>query len=405
VQAPPDEEITRVDLNISPEVERLREDLRAFFTQHLPADLRRKTSNGEKVSKEDHQAWQRTLASRGWLAPSWPKQWGGPGWGPLERFIYDEESALAGAPRANIPAIDLLGPVLIEFGTEEQKRKYLPPILSSEDWWCQGFSESQAGSDLASLQMRAVRDGDHYIVNGTKLWTSWAHLANRIFCLVRTSVEPQKQAGISFLLIDMDQPGVTVTPIITLGGMHAVNEVRIENVRVPVAHLVGREGDAWKITTFLLGHERLVGAGIGPSIALCRRLREALRRCGPDGRALRENPSLRLRAAEVETDLVALRLTAYRVLADELSGKAPGPEVSVLKVRGGEIQQALTQLLMEVAEIQGLVHPLSVPEGASLVPEQMLHMAQQYFDRRKLTIYGGSSEIQRNIIARRLLQI
>src|SRR3546814_740492 len=169
-----------MDLTIDPDVERLREEIREFFAKNLPAELSRKTLNGQKVSKADHQAWQRVLAARGWLAPSWSKQWGGPGWGPLERFIYDEESALAGAPRANIPSIDLLGPVIIEFGTEDQKNTYLPRILSGDDWWCQGFSEPQAGSDLASLQMRAVRDGDDYVVNGTKLWTSWAHMANKI---------------------------------------------------------------------------------------------------------------------------------------------------------------------------------------------------------------------------------
>jgi alkylation response protein AidB-like acyl-CoA dehydrogenase len=345
------------------------------------------------------------LAKKGWLAPSWAKAWGGPGWGPLERFIYDEQSALAGAPRANIPSIDLLGPVLIQFGTEAQKQTHLPRILSGEDWWCQGFSEPQAGSDLAALQMRAVRQGDHYIVSGTKLWTSWAHLANKIFCLVRTSADGPKQAGISFLLIDMEQPGVTVSPILTLGGMHAVNEVRIDDVAVPVENLVGREGDAWNITKFLLGHERLVGAGIGPNMALMQQLKTVFKREGPDGRPIGENPSLRQRAAEAETDLMALRYTAYRVLAEELSGATAGPEVSVLKVRGGEIQQALTELLMEAAGISGTVHPFTLPEGPPVVPEDSAFMAQQFFDRRKLTIYGGSSEIQRNIIARSILHV
>lgn len=394
-----------MDLTIDPDVERLREEIREFFAKNLPAELSRKTLNGQKLSKADHQAWQRVLAARGWLAPSWSKQWGGPGWGPLERFIYDEESALAGAPRANIPSIDLLGPVIIEFGTENQKNTYLPRILSGDDWWCQGFSEPQAGSDLASLQMRAVRDGDDYVVNGTKLWTSWAHMANKIFCLVRTSIDGPKQAGISFLLIDMEQPGVTVSPILTLGGMHAVNEVQITDVRVPVSNLIGKEGDAWNITKFLLGHERLVGAGIGPSMALARQLRAALDCEGPGGVPMGADPFLAQRVAEAETDLLALRYTAYRVLADELSGKAPGSEVSVLKIRGGEIQQALTELLMEVKEIQSLVHPLTLPEGPPVVPMDSAHMAQQYFDRRKLTIYGGSSEIQRNIIARRILHV
>lgn len=392
-----------MDLKIPAEAETLRAEMRAFLKESLPPDLARKTLFGHKLAKADYQRWQRILEARGWLVPSWSREHGGPGWGPLERFLWDEESALAGAPRANIPSLDLLGPVIIEFGTDAQKAECLPRILSGEDWWCQGFSEPQAGSDLAALQMRAVRDGDDYIVTGTKLWTSWAHMANKIFCLVRTSTNGPKQAGISFLLIDMEQPGVTVSPIRTLGGMIAVNEVQISDVRVPVGNLVGQEGDAWTITKFLLGHERLVGAGIGPSLALSRQLRAALDRAGADGAPIGDDPVLSQRVAEVETDLMALRYTAYRVLADELSGKAPGAEVSVLKVRGGEIQQALTELLMEVGEIQSLAHPLTLPEG--VVPFETANMSQQFFDRRKLTIYGGSSEIQRNIIARRLLNV
>jgi alkylation response protein AidB-like acyl-CoA dehydrogenase len=389
-----------MDLSFPPEAEALRHQMRSFLAEHLPPEMARKTLYGQKLSKDDHQRWQRILQKQGWLTPGWSREWGGPGWGPLERFIWDEESALAGAPRANIPSLDLLGPVIIEFGSRHLKETLLPRILSGEDWWCQGFSEPQAGSDLAALQMRAERDGDDYVVNGTKLWTSWAHLANKIFCLVRTSKEGPKQAGISFLLIDMDQPGVTVSPILTLGGMHAVNEVQITDVRVPVTNLVGQEGDAWNITKFLLGHERLVGAGIGPSLALARQLRAAMRHAG-----MARDPVLAQRVAEAETDLLALRYTAYRVLADELSGKAPGAEVSVLKVRGGEVQQVLTELLMEVGEIQSLLHPLTLPDGAPVVPSDVSHMAQQFFDRRKLTIYGGSSEIQRNIIARRLLNV
>lgn len=392
-----------MDLTIPPEAEALRAEMRRFLRDNLPPDLARKTLFGHKLGKPDLQHWQRILERQGWLAPSWPAAHGGPGWGPLERFLWDEESALAGAPRANIASLDLLGPVIIAFGSEAQKAEYLPRILSGEDWWCQGFSEPQAGSDLAALQMRAVRDGDDYLVTGTKLWTSWAHLANRMFCLVRTAADGPKQAGISFLLIDMEQPGVTVSPILTLGGMHAVNEVQVTDVRVPVANRVGQEGDAWAITRFLLGHERLVGAGIGPSLALARQLRAALDRHGADGRPLGADPVLSHRVAEAETDLLALRYTAHRVLADELSGKAPGPEVSVLKVRGGEIQQALTELLMEVGEVQSLAHPLTLPED--VVPFELASMSQQYLDRRKLTIYGGSSEIQRNIIARRLLNI
>lgn len=398
-----------MNLEFDQEAEKLRDEFREFLAKNLSPDLSRKTLLGQKLTKDEHKAWQAILAEKGWLTPAWPIEYGGTGWGPLERFIWDEESALAGAPRANIPSLDLLGPVIVEFGTEAQKKELLPRILSGEDWWCQGFSEPQAGSDLASLQMKAVRDGDDYIVNGTKIWTSWAHLSNKIFCLVRTSFDGPKQAGISMLLIDMEQPGVEVNPIITIGGMHAVNETQITDVRVPVSNLLGKEGDAWTITKFMLGHERLVGAGIGPSLALMRQLKAAMERKDAGGLCPADDPVLAQRVAEVDADLLALRYTAWRVLADELSGKAPGPEVSVLKIRGGEIQQAITELLMEVSEIESLVHPFTLPdsgdEGAGIVRPEAAHMGQQYFDRRKLTIYGGSSEIQRNIIARRILKV
>lgn len=395
-----------MDLSIDDKVQALREEMREFFAKNLPPEFARKTLIGEKLTKDEHKQWHAILREKGWHVPLWPKEHGGPGWGPMERLIWEEESGMAGAPRLNHVSQDLLGPVLIEFGTPEQKAELLPRILSSEDWWCQGFSEPQAGSDLANLQMRAVRDGDDYIVTGTKLWTSYAHVSNKIFCLVRTSTDGPKQAGISFLLIDMEQPGVTVSPIYTLGGMLSVNEVQITDVRVPVTNLVGREGGAWDITKFLLGNERLMGAWIGVNMSLARQVRERLGRVGADGRKRSENPVLAQRVAEVETDLLALRYTTYRVLADELSGKAPGPEVSVIKVRGGEIMQALSELLMELAEIEGMVHPLSMPhDGVPVVPDELEHMAQQFFDKRKLTIYGGSSEIQRNIIARRLLNV
>jgi len=389
-----------VDLSEQAEVRALRAEIRAFIAEHLPSDYSRKTLAGEKLSKDEHNRWHSLLRAKGWNVPLWPKEYGGPGWGPLERFVWEEESGLAGAPRLNHVSQDLLGPVIIEFGTEKQKRELLPRILSSEDWWCQGFSEPQAGSDLASLQMRAVRDGDDYIVTGTKLWTSYAHLANKIFCLVRTSADGAKQAGISFLLIDMDQPGVTVSPIYTLGGMLTVNEVQIDEVRVPVSNLVGEEGGAWNITKFLLGNERLMGAWIGVNMAFARQVRDRF------AAQHSNNPIMAERIAEAETDLLALRYTTHRVLADEISGKAPGPEVSVIKIRGGEIMQTLTGLLMELGGIESLIHPGTLPEsGLPIIPFELQHMAQQFFDRRKLTIYGGSSEIQRNIIARRLLKV
>jgi len=395
-----------VDLSIDDKVQALRAEMQDFFARKLPPEFARKTLAGEKLTKEEHTQWHHILAEKGWHVPLWPKEHGGPGWGPMERFLWEEESGLAGAPRLNHVSQDLLGPVLIAFGTPEQKAELLPRIFSSEDWWCQGFSEPQAGSDLANLQMRAIRDGDDYIVTGTKLWTSYAHVSNKIFCLVRTSTDGPKQAGISFLLVDMEQPGVTVSPIYTLGGMLSVNEVQITDVRVPVTNLVGREGGAWDITKFLLGNERLMGAWIGVNMALARQLRYRLEQPGPDGQPRSADAVLARRVAEAETDLLALRYTTYRVLADEMSGKAPGPEVSVIKCRGGEIMQTLTELLMEVAGSEGMAYPASLPhDGAAIVPFELEHAAQNFFDKRKVTIYGGAAEIQRNIIARRLLNV
>ncbi|QHE84599.1 acyl-CoA dehydrogenase family protein [Hydrogenophaga sp. BPS33] len=394
-----------MNLNFSPEHQAFRAEVRDFLNTQLPLDIRERTLRGEKLSKDDHIRWQRVLAARGWLAHGWSKAYGGTGWGPIERFIWDEEVHLAGAPRRNIPAIDLLGPLIIEYGTEEQKQRFLPPILASEHWWCQGFSEPQAGSDLAALKMRAVREGDHYWVNGTKLWTSYAQESNWIFCLVRTSQEEKKQAGISYLLIPMDQPGVTVSPIITVGGVHAVNQVTIENVRVPLENRLGPEGAAWSMTQFLLSHERIVGAGIGASTRYIEEARAFGRRTRRNGVLLSEQPRFRERLASLEAELMALKYTAYRVLADEVAGKAEAAVVSVVKLRGGQLQQAITELMMEEGGQLSWPDVLTLPEGDPVVPPEDAYHAQQAFDRRKLTIYGGSAEIQRNIIAKRILRV
>ena len=378
-----------------------REEIRSWLAQNLPRDLARKVLQGQKVSKEEHVSWQAVQRAQGWLAPSWPPEWGGPGWGPVERLIFDEEANLAGMPRANLPGIDLLGPVLIAFGTEEQKQRFLPPILNSEHWWCQGFSEPGAGSDLAALSTTAVRDGDDYVINGTKLWTSHAQVSNWIMCLARTSAEEKKQAGISFILVDMEQPGVTVTPIITIGGVHAVNQVVLDDARAPVANRIGDEGQAWDITKFLLGSERILGAWIGGSVQLLRSLKALARREFPDGIPA----DLRNRIAMVEIELTSIQQIAQGVLADEIAGREPGPEVSVLKIKGSEVQQKLTELLMQTSGPLAMIDPLSLPEhDGSIVPADMAYQTQQYLDRRKMTIYGGAREIQHNIIARRILR-
>jgi alkylation response protein AidB-like acyl-CoA dehydrogenase len=398
-----------MNLNFSPEHQAFRAEVQHFLQEKLPPDIRRRTLRGEKLSKDDHIRWQRILAERGWLGHCWKKAYGGTGWGPIERFIWDEEIHLAGAPRRNVPALDLLGPLIIEYGTEAQRQRFLPPILRSEHWWCQGFSEPQAGSDLATLKMRAVRDGDDYIVDGTKLWTSYAQESNWIFCLVRTSQEQKKQAGISFLLIPMDQPGITVSPIITIGGVHAVNQVTIENVRVPVENRLGPEGEGWAMTGFLLSYERIVGAGIGASTRYLAEARDFGERTLRDGVPLIRTPRFREKLAALEADLMALKYTAYRVLAAEVSGTADAAVVSVIKLRGGQLQQAITELMFEEGAQLSMPDVLSLPElGSDEEPITALedaYHAQQAFDRRKLTIYGGSAEIQRNIIARRILRL
>jgi alkylation response protein AidB-like acyl-CoA dehydrogenase len=389
-----------IDLDFSPEDQRFREAVRRFVTDKLPDSTRRKVIGGMPVSKEEHKQWQAALDAVGWLAPNWPKQYGGAGWDPIKRFIFDEETAIGGAPRGNIPAIDLLGPILIAFATEAQKRRFLPRILSGDDWWCQGFSEPAAGSDLASLKCRAERVGDEYVVNGSKLWTSHAHWANWIFCLVRTSTESKKQAGMTFLLIPMDAPGVSVRPILTLGGIHVVNEVFLDNVHTPIDNLVGNEGDGWRMTGILLGHERLVGAGLGPSQRLLNQLK--LKSREPQ---LAADQSLQDRISLVETSLIALKLTAYRVLADEIAGQSPGPEVSALKLKGAKIQQELSEMIMEIAGPVGALEPRSFAAQSDHPEEALLYATTTYMDLRKLGIYGGSNEIQKNIVARRILNL
>lgn len=394
-----------MDLNFSPEHQAFRAEVKRFLQDELPQDIRQRNLRGEKLSKDDHIRWQRILAAKGWLGHCWKKAYGGTGWGPIERFIWDEEIHLAGAPRRNIPGIDLLGPLIIEYGTEAQKQHFLPAMLRSEHWWCQGFSEPQAGSDLAALRMRAEREGEHYLVNGTKLWTSYAHESNWIFCMVRTSQEQKKQAGISYLLIPMDQSGVTVSPIITVGGVHAVNQVTIENVRVPVENRLGPEGEGWAMTQYLLSYERIVGAGIGASTRYLAEARAFGERTFRDGVALLRTPRFRAKLASLEAELMALKYTAYRVLADEVAGKAEASVVSVVKLRGAQLQQAITELMFQEGGQLSFPDVLSLPEGEPVLPLDDEYHAQQAFDRRKLTIYGGSAEIQKNIIARRILRI
>lgn len=397
-----------MDLNFTAEETAFRDEVRAFLREKLPDELAERVREGRALRAEDFRNWQRTLYERGWGAPNWPKKFGGTGWSVIQQYIFEEELALAGAPRTLPFGPRMVAPVIMEFGTPEQQQKFLPRILSAEDWWCQGYSEPGSGSDLASLKTRAERRGDEYVVNGQKTWNTLGQHANWIFCLVRTDPNAAKpQQGISFLLIDMHSPGITVRPIITLDGAHEVNEIWLENVRVPLANRVGEENKGWTYAKFLLGHERTSIAGIGASKRELRRLKEIARRERKHGRALLEDALFAARVAQVEADLMALEITNLRALSGEAERRAPGPEASVLKIRGTEIQQALSELMMHAVGVYALPYERASAEEGDMRhlvgPEYATALAATYLNYRKVTIYGGSNEIQRNIIAQMLL--
>ncbi|MGC8508922.1 MAG: acyl-CoA dehydrogenase family protein [Thiomonas sp.] len=340
------------------------------------------------------------LHAQGWGAPNWPKEHGGTGWNTVQQSIFDEECALAGAPRQLPFGLKMLGPVLMAFGTQAQRDALLPCIISGDVWWCQGYSEPGAGSDLASLKTRAVRDGDDYVITGQKTWTTLAQYADRMFCLVRTDPAAKPQQGISFLLIDLHAPGVTVRPIITLDGEHEVNEVWLDAVRVPVANRVGEENQGWTIAKYLLGHERANIAGVGIAKRELARLQALVQRSHRDGRTLRDSPLFRTRVAQLEIDLLALEITQLRLLQRD---GPPGPESSMLKILGSELQQRIAELLMHAAGPRALPFGLDETDGALDVDTRSdAQLATQYANWRKLSIYGGSNEIQRNILARAL---
>ena len=393
-----------MDLDFSAEELAFREEVRAFVRASVPADIARKVLDHRHLSKQDQVRWQDILAAKGWLAGHWPREFGGCGWTPVQVHIFDEEAAAAGAPRLIPFGLNMVAPVIMAFGSPWQKEHYLTRIRENKDWWCQGYSEPGSGSDLASLKMRALRDGEgegaEYVVSGQKTWTTLAQHADMIFCLVRTSTEGRKQEGISFLLIDMHAPGVSVRPIIMLDEGHEVNEVFFDNVRVPAKNLVGEEGKGWTYAKFLLGHERTNIAGVGASKRELATLKTIARSEMQDGRPLIENPAFAAKIALLEIELMALEVTVMRVLAAR--GKAPGAESSILKIKGTEIQQTLTALMMEA--LGPYAQPFVPEEGAVAVgPDYAAPLAARYFNMRKTTIYGGSNEVQRNIIAQLVL--
>jgi alkylation response protein AidB-like acyl-CoA dehydrogenase len=401
-----------MDLKYSPEEEDFRAEVRAFFDAELPADIRSKVQLGRRISKDDMVRWQKILFRKGWGAVNWPSAFGGTGWNIVQQHIFEEERADACAPPQNPFSLKMLAPVMQTFGNAAQQEYFLPRILSGEDWWCQGYSEPGSGSDLASLRTSAVRQGDHYIVNGQKTWNTLGQFADWIFCLVRTSTEGRPQQGISFLLIDMKSPGVAVRPIIMLDGEHEINDIFFDNVKVPVENLIGEENKGWTYAKFLLTHERSGNAGIGNCKRALKKLKQIAAEQMSNGRPLIEDSRFRDRIAQVEMELMALEITNLRVLsatANEQRGL--GPEVSVLKIKGSEIIQQLAELKMhalghdalpyvrEALDMDWAADPLLGEHYRSYAPP----ITGQYFNQRKTTIYAGSTEIQKNIISQMIL--
>jgi alkylation response protein AidB-like acyl-CoA dehydrogenase len=393
-----------LDLNYSAEELAFRDDVRGWLRENLPAELRDKVVNYGELTKDDLQRWHRLLAAKQWIAPSWPVEWGGTGWNAVQRYIFEEECGYAGAPPLVPFGLMMCAPVLFKFGTEAQKKRFLPPMYAGDEFWCQGYSEPGAGSDLASLRTTAKREGTHYVVNGQKTWTTLGHMADWIFCLVRSdSVADKKQEGISFLLIDMKSPGIAVRPLVLMDGGHEVNEVFFDDVRVPAANLVHEEGKGWTVAKFLLGHERMNTARIGASKRELEKLKALAASETKDGKPLVDDPRFRDKLSRLEIELMALEITNLRFLDRLRGGRAPGAEVSMLKITGTEIQQRLTELMMQAIGPEAQrARAIDEMESSDLVSASL---AARYCNYRKTSIYAGSNEIQRNIIAKRLLDL
>ena len=394
-------------LALSPADAAFRDEVRRFLDEKLTDDLREagRLCAGVYCDRPVAQRWLSILNERGWATPNWPVEYGGTDWTMVQRYIFASEMIAADAPPVSPNATGMLGPVLIAFGTPEQKARYLPAIKTGEDWWAQGYSEPGSGSDLASLQCRAVRDGEHYVINGSKIWTTHAQWSNRIFCLVRTSTEGKPQAGISFLLFDMDLPGISVRPIITLAGDHEVNAVFFDNVRAPVSGLVGAENDGWTVAKYLLTHER--GGQWSPRLRKQWTRLAGMLAARPDGDP-DEIASLRRRLADLAVGLDAQEATEHQILSTLSAGGSPGPASSMLKMQGTELLQQLDEVGVILAGHYAAVdqsralHQLNVQLGVG--PVDALASTARYLNNRAATIYAGSSEVQRNILAGQLLK-
>jgi alkylation response protein AidB-like acyl-CoA dehydrogenase len=391
-----------MDLSYNAEELAFRDEVRGWLRSNLPAELRQKVESYQELSKEDLLRWHRILADKGWVAPDWPKEWGGTDWTLTQRYIFEEECGFAATPPLVAFSLRMCAPVLLRFGTEAQKQRFLPRIYKGEDFWCQGYSEPGSGSDLASLKTKAVKQNGHYVVTGQKIWTTLAHHADWIFCLVRTDASKEKrQDGISFLLIDMKSPGITVRPIILMDGGHETNEVFFDDVKVPAENLVHEEGKGWTVAKYLLGYERMGTGRIGASKRELARLKELAAHHTKNGKPILDDPRFRDRLTRVEVELMALEITNLRFL-DQMrrSGKPPGADVSMLKIKGTEIQQAITELMMQAA---GPLAQAYRPVDTMDFDHFTARLAPRYCNMRKATIYAGSNEIQRNIIAKATL--
>ena len=381
---------------------KFQQEVRHFLEENFTAELSARVRANDSFKSATIE-WQKILHRQGWIAPGWPTEYGGTGWTDTQRFIFENEKARLSVPDVVPFGLKMVGPVIYTFGTEQQKAYFLPRILASEDWWCQGYSEPGAGSDLASLQTRAVRDGDDYVVNGAKIWTTYAHCSDWVFCLVRTDPKAQrKQQGISFLLIDMAAPGIKVNPIISLDGRHSLNEVEFNDVRVPIANLIGEENKGWTYAKALLAHERTAIAGVADSKREISLIKEYAGRELANGRPIMEDSDFQRRLAAVEIELMALEYTELRVLASVSAGGAPGAESSILKIKGTEIQQATQTLMMDLAGSYGGV--LGAGRTADEIGHDFGDRARVgYMYGRASTIYGGSNEVQKNIVAKAIL--
>ena len=392
-----------MDLNYTAEELAFRDEVRAFMRDELPKEMSDRVRLGHELDKKGLEQWHAILNAKGWLAPNWPKEFGGAEWTAVQRHIFEVEANAHHAPRIVPFGLSMLAPVLQKFGSKAQQDYWLPRILDGSDWWCQGYSEPGAGSDLASLKTTAVRDGDHYVVNGQKTWTTLGQHANMIFCLVRTDKDAKQQEGISFLLIDMDTPGVEVRPIILLDGTHEVNEVWFTDVRVPVENLVGEENKGWTYAKYLLTHERSNIAGVGSSEAGLAQVKRLAKSEMAGSKPLLQNPHFAARVAQVEIDLKAMATTNLRIISQVAAGGAPGVEASMLKVKGTIIRQEINDLARRAVGPYAMPFASEAVEGTNAAlpdPHEAGPVAAQYFNNRKLSIFGGSNEIQRGIIAK-----